>query len=166
VENCGEKFLRESSTLFDLIGSQLICCAFEAAFSDGHLTDALRLIGSEVTVDKRVKKKLLLVLSSWKEQYASDPSMSLIAGLYKQCRISERREKERYNLMGLTHETERKAAVKMQEKEEKRLAKEKARLEEEERRKNKNKPKRVPFNFERVSALASINPPGLIHRAG
>ena len=48
--------------------------------------------------------------------------MALIAGLYKQCRISERREKERYNLMGLTHETERKAA-KTQEKEEKRLAK-------------------------------------------
>ncbi|RXW22559.1 hypothetical protein EST38_g3297 [Candolleomyces aberdarensis] len=121
----------------------------EAAFSDGHLTDALKLIGFEATVDKRVKKKLLLVLSSWKEQYADDPSMALIAGLYKQCRISERKEKERYNLMGLTHEMDKKTTTKMQEKEEKRLAKEKARLEEEERRKNKNKPKRVPFNFER-----------------
>ena len=79
--------------------------------------------------------------------------MALIAGLYKQCRISERREKERYNLMGLTHETEKKPSAKMQEKEEKRLAKEKARLEEEERRKNKNKPKRGPFNFEKVRAI-------------
>ncbi|KAF6766616.1 hypothetical protein DFP72DRAFT_26129 [Ephemerocybe angulata] len=129
VENCSPKFL--------------------AAFSDGTLTEALRLIGSDITVNKRVKKKLLLVLGSWKEQYASDPSMSLVAGLYKQCRVSERREQNLYDLVGLNVEEEKKRIEKQKKKEEKLALKERARKEEEERRKNKNKPKRVPFNFER-----------------
>ena len=114
------------------------------------------MIGADVTVNKRVKKKLVLVLSSWKEQYASEPSMALVAGLYKQCRVAEKREQNLYDLVGLNHEEEKRAVRKQEEKEERRkakeAAKEKARKEEEERRRNKNKTKRVPFNFERVSA--------------
>lgn len=131
----------------------LLC--YLVAFSDGTLTDALRLIGADITVNKRVKKKLVLVLSSWKEQYASEPSMSLVAGLYKQCRVAEKHEKHLYDMVGLDHAAEKKIVEKEERKKaraaEKEAAKERARREEEERRRNKNKPKRVPFNFERVS---------------
>lgn len=80
--------------------------------------------------------------------------MSLVAGLYKQCRVAEKREQHLYDMVGLNHAEEKKAVEKEERKKarlaEKEAAKEKARREEEERKRNKNKPKRVPFNFEKV----------------
>ncbi|KAG5719666.1 Protein lsb5 [Termitomyces sp. T112] len=65
VENCGAKFT--------------------SSFADGHLTDAIKNLSADHTVDKKVRKKLIAVLASWQEQFKSDSSMSAVAGLYKQC---------------------------------------------------------------------------------
>ncbi|KAG6877876.1 hypothetical protein C0993_002877 [Termitomyces sp. T159_Od127] len=65
VENCGAEFT--------------------SSFADGHLTDAIRNLSADYNADKKVRKKLMAVLASWQEQFKSDPSMSVLAGLYKQC---------------------------------------------------------------------------------
>jgi len=140
VENCGKSFQMTVS-------------------GDGQLTDALKLIGSDAIGNKRVKKKLVLLLSAWREQYKDDPAMAYFANLYKQCRVSERRnvDSEVYNLLGTptTDEDPRKAekAKAKEEKEEKKRAKAKAKADEETRRReaaaNATRTKRAMFNFER-----------------
>ncbi|KAJ7631181.1 hypothetical protein FB45DRAFT_559037 [Roridomyces roridus] len=141
VENCGHKF--------------------QTTFADGQLTDALKHLANDSFTDKKVKKKLLLVLASWHDQFKSDPSMSIVAGLYKQPKPTQ--HSQNLNTMGLPdpealdREAKRKAA-----KLEKEQAKEKERLAELERRRlekeRKNRPKRAPFDFEkeRPMVLASI----------
>src|SRR5260221_12439825 len=52
-------------------------------FQDGNLTDALKNLASDTDADKRVKKKLLLVLLAWDEQYKDDPNMNFVAGELK-----------------------------------------------------------------------------------
>ncbi|KAL1697577.1 hypothetical protein GGG16DRAFT_41729 [Schizophyllum commune] len=132
VENCGQKFQR--------------------TFADGQLTDALRHLATDPMTDKKVKKKLLLVLASWHEQFKGDPSMNMVANLYKQYRPTERRTVESDPVYGVqlqrAREKEEAKAAARREKEE---AKERRRKEEEEeraRRKQKNRPRRAPFNFE------------------
>ncbi|KAG6879864.1 hypothetical protein C0992_010533 [Termitomyces sp. T32_za158] len=70
VENCGAKFT--------------------SSFADGKLTDAIKNLSADYTTDKKVRRKLLAVLASWQEQFKSDPSMSVLSGLYRQC-VRERR---------------------------------------------------------------------------
>ncbi|KAL1748994.1 hypothetical protein HDZ31DRAFT_79333 [Schizophyllum fasciatum] len=142
VENCGQKFQR--------------------TFADGQLTDALRHLASDPMTDKKVKKKLLLILASWNEQFKGDPSMNTVANLYRQHRPTERRSMDvdpvyKVELQRQREKEQARAAAK-REKEE---AKEKRRKEEEEeraRRKNKNRPRRAPFNFEqeKPKVLSSI----------
>jgi hypothetical protein len=145
VENCGQKF--------------------QSTFADGHLTDTLKTLASDPAVDKRVKKKLTLVLGSWKEQYKDDPSMSVVAGLYRQCIGEGKRlsQKDVAHLIGVDTSAEDKRRQEKQE------AKQKAKLEAKQERARReqealkqeatrNKPKRAPFNFEqeKPKVLASI----------
>jgi len=136
VENCGQKF--------------------QSSFADGHMTDALKNLANDSGADKRVKKKLLMVLGSWREQYKDDPSMSVVAGLYRQCRGPGPRinQEELSNLMGLSLPTEEKKRTdKHEAKKKAKLEKERAKKEEEDRQK-----KRLPFDFEKDKSkvLSSI----------
>ncbi|KAF8898967.1 hypothetical protein BD779DRAFT_1795515 [Infundibulicybe gibba] len=144
VENCGHRF--------------------QTTFADGQLTDALKHISSDSNADKRVKKKLLLILGSWRDQFKSDPSMSLVAGLYKQCRGGRRlSQQELGHLVGLPgaepdHKNEREEAKKAA-KREKELARERERQEEAGRRSEGGRNRsRMLFNFEKdkPKVLASI----------
>lgn len=151
VENCGQRF--------------------QATFADSQLTDALKNLASDPSTDKKVYKKLLLVLGSWRDQFKGDPSMTLVAGLYKQCRGEGRRlsQQEVAHMVGISPTAEDKKKTEREQKEEaKRKAKqekqenEKRRREEEERRRKErtegNKPKRAlfPFEKEKPKVLTSI----------
>jgi hypothetical protein len=146
VENCGHKF--------------------QTTFADGQLTDALKHLATDLGTDHKVKKKLLSVLASWHNQFKTDPSMTLVAGLYRQCRPVDRRSQQQtpdadfekmFSRMGggggdasTSAEYERKR----KEEEEKQLAKKKAKEEkskkaEEEAKRKKNTLKRQPFDFEK-----------------
>ncbi|KAF9015593.1 hypothetical protein BDQ17DRAFT_1229348 [Cyathus striatus] len=140
VENCGQKF--------------------QSTFADGQLTDALRHLAADPYTDKRVKKKLMLVLLSWQNEFKDDPTMSLVANLYKQCKGGN--QQDIGQIIGIPSPDDKRKAEKEEAKKKARLEKEEARertrKEEEERRMNKTKPKRVPFDFEKdkPKVLASI----------
>ncbi|PFH54863.1 hypothetical protein AMATHDRAFT_134726 [Amanita thiersii Skay4041] len=126
VENAGPKFHGKPPT-----------------FSDGQLIEVFKQLNVEHSTDKRVRKKLTLILSSWRDQYSSDPSMSLFAGLHNQCRGDGRRhtEQELAHLAGLNlpeYKREReKEEAKMRAKREKK---------EQERRRLSG---RTPFNLDK-----------------
>lgn len=131
-----------------------------ASFADAQLTDAIKSLASDPSTDPKVKKKLLSVLISWHSQFKDDPSMSLVAGLYLQCRPSrqninagsighhdealERRKREERERKEKKEEDKRKAKLAKEEE------KAKQRREEELRRKRASQPRRRPFNFEEV----------------
>lgn len=120
------------------------------------MTDALKNLSNDSGADKRVKKKLLIVLGSWREQYKDDPSMANVAGLYKHCRGEGRRidQQEMSNLMGLNLSEEEKKRIEKQEaKKQAKLEKAQRRKKEEEDRHNK---KRVPFDFEKVNSAVVV----------
>ncbi|KAK0455974.1 hypothetical protein EV421DRAFT_1895243 [Armillaria borealis] len=135
VENCGDKF--------------------KTSFADGQLTDALKHLASDSYADKRVKKKLVLVLKSWHEQFQSDPSMSMFSNLYSQTVRDRPHVTDTYLDPEVQQRKVEEAKRKAQEKAE---AKERQKLEEEKRKKNKPKPKRAPFDFEKEKpkVLSSI----------
>jgi hypothetical protein len=145
-----------------------------ATFADGQLTDALKHLATDSGTDPKVKKKLLSVLASWHSQFKTDPSMTLVAGLYRQYRpATDRRSRQQtgdndveqlFMRMGIpstssgnvgtTDEKGRK------EKEEKELAKRKAkeakesaRKAEEDAKRKKTRSRRQPFDFEKVSVI-------------
>lgn len=137
-----------------------------ATFADSQLTDALKHLASDPGTDKRVYKKLLMVLGSWRDQFKTDPSMTLVAGLYKQCRGEGRRlsQQEVAHLIGIPPAVEDKKKTEREQKEEvKRKAKqekqenERRRREEEERlqreRTEGNQTRRSRFQFEKVHSL-------------
>ncbi|KII94112.1 hypothetical protein PLICRDRAFT_36348 [Plicaturopsis crispa FD-325 SS-3] len=149
VENCGHKF--------------------QTTFADGQLTDALKTLAQDPGTDHKVKKKLIAVLASWNNQFKNDPSMTLVAGLYKQCRPADRRSvPPDLSLFAPDPETVRrqleKEEAKKKAKAEKEEAKERARREEEEARKRREREKRnkgktrAPFDFEKEkpNVLSSI----------
>lgn len=113
------------------------------------MTDALKNLSNDSGADKRVKKKLLIVLGSWREQYKDDPSMSNVAGLYKHCRGEGRRieQQEMANLVGLNVSEEEKRRTEKQE------AKKKAKLERAKKEEDRHNKKRVPFDFEKVNPV-------------
>lgn len=121
---------------------------------DAQLTDALRLVGGDPSGNKRVKRKLLFLLTAWREQYKDDLPMAYFANLYKHCRVSDRKHHdELYNLLGSPNvQEDLRRAEKVKAKEEKRAAKERARAEEEKRAAN-SRTRRAPFDFARVSLL-------------
>lgn len=137
--------------------------SYPGTFSDGHMTDTLKALASDPGVDRRVKKKLTLVLGSWREQYKDDPAMSVIAGLYRQCIGEGKRLSQRdvAHLIGMpdTSAEEKRRQEKQEAKQKAKLEakQEKARREQEAllQEARKNKSKRAPFNFEQVRILAS-----------
>ncbi|KAI0651985.1 hypothetical protein C8Q79DRAFT_997182 [Trametes meyenii] len=138
---------------------------FQTSFADHQLTDALKNLAADPLADHKVKKKLSSVLAAWHLQFKDDPSMTLVAGLYKECKVAtanrasmDRRAVDNINA-GLNIDTEfierkkREEEAKKKREEEKRKAKEEKerRKREEEERKRKAaqpKPKRKPFVFE------------------
>ncbi|EIM92246.1 uncharacterized protein STEHIDRAFT_46841 [Stereum hirsutum FP-91666 SS1] len=140
VENCGTKF--------------------QTTFADGHFTDAIKQLSTDPSTDPKVRKKLIAVLASWHNQFKDDRSMTIVAGLYRQCRPddSAKRQSQLNHQAALERESEHERKRK-EEKAAKEDAKRKARMEkeaekerirkaEEDRKRSKNKPKRKPFNFE------------------
>lgn len=133
-----------------------------AACMDDHLIDALRQLAVDPIADTKVKKKLLSMLASWSVQFKNDPSLSTIAGLYRQARPIDRRSHTRsesadapfHRAAGLSP-TPDKDSAKRRAKQEKEEAKERARKAEEEARQHRNRPRRAPFNFEAVSVVPS-----------
>lgn len=112
------------------------------------------------------------MLAAWHLQFKDDPSMTLVANLYKQCKVAhstrvstDRRALDNVNAgLGVDAEyIERKKKedeARKRREEEKRKAKEdKARrkVEEEERKRKAAQPKtkRKPFNFEQVRTVDS-----------
>ncbi|KAJ7170100.1 hypothetical protein C8R46DRAFT_1091114 [Mycena filopes] len=144
VENCGHKF--------------------QTTFADGQLTDTLKHLANDPSTDKKVKKKLILILGSWADQFKSEPSMSAVAGLYKQTRHDRHERTHHLETLGLpdVDAIERESKKKAKAKEERSQAKAKLRQDEVDRRRRekerKNKPKRAPFDFEKEKplVLASI----------
>ncbi|PBL00503.1 hypothetical protein ARMGADRAFT_1006695 [Armillaria gallica] len=140
VENCGDKF--------------------KTSFADGQLTDALKHLASDSYADKRVKKKLVLVLKSWHEQFQSDPSMTMFSNLYSQTVRDRPHVTDTYLdpevQQRKVEEAKRKAQEKAEAKERQKLEEEKRK--EEKRKKNQPKPKRAPFDFEKEKpkVLSSI----------
>ncbi|KAI0375132.1 seryl-tRNA synthetase [Pilatotrama ljubarskyi] len=138
---------------------------FQTSFADHQLTDALKNLASDPATDSKVKKKLASVLAAWHLQFKDDPSMALVANLYKQCRVAQanrasmdRRTIESVNAgLGLGSDylerKKREEEARKKREEEKRKAKEekeRRKREEEERKRKAAQPrtKRKPFNFE------------------
>ncbi|KAI0361468.1 seryl-tRNA synthetase [Trametes cingulata] len=137
----------------------------DTSFADHQLTDALKNLAADPATDTKVKKKLAAVLAAWHLQFKDDPSMALVANLYKQCRVAhatrvstDRKTIESVNAgLGLGSDyLERKKKeeeARKKREEEKRKAKEekeRRKREEEERKRRAAQPKtkRKPFNFE------------------
>ena len=163
VENCGHKF--QGIQIFAFV-SHPHSYAEIATFADSQLTDALKHLASDPGTDKRVYKKLLMVLGSWRDQFKNDSSMTLVAGLYKQCRGEGRRisQPEMAHLIGIPPVVENKKKIEREQKEDaKRKAKQEKqenegrRREEEERlrreRTEGNNSSRSRFQFEKVQFL-------------
>ncbi|KAJ6503307.1 hypothetical protein C8R47DRAFT_197970 [Mycena vitilis] len=137
VENCGHKF--------------------QTTFADGQLTDTLKNLANDSNTDKKVKKKLLLVLASWQDQFKTDSSMTIVAGLYKQVRHDRTERSHQLETLGLPDVEALEREAKKKAKQEREQAKERQRLEEAERRRKekerKNRPKRAPFDFQKEKPL-------------
>ncbi|OSD03205.1 seryl-tRNA synthetase [Trametes coccinea BRFM310] len=136
---------------------------FQTSFADHQLTDALKNLAADPGTDPKVKKKLASVLAAWHLQFKDDPSMTLVANLYKQCKIAHthRVTSDHQNIInaGLGPDTEylerkrKEEEARKKREEEKRKAKEekeRRKREEEERKRKASQPKtkRKPFNFE------------------
>jgi len=134
--------------------------AYLATFADGQLTEAIRNLASDPSTDMKIKKKLLSVLASWNDQFKSDPSMSIVVNLYRQCRPADARRRANVDQdvsQARDDEYDRKREEKIAKEEAKRRQKlekeaQRARLrqEEESKRKRVKDKSRKPFNFEEV----------------
>lgn len=145
-----------------------------ASFADSQLTDAIRMLAQDASTDPKVKKKLLAVLASWHAQFKDDPSMSLVANLYRQSKSSDAQARTRAEGLVLStggveydsefiekkrreerEKRERKEEEKRKSREHKEAEKARLKAEEEARRKKAAQPKskRKPFNFEQVSSI-------------
>ncbi|KAH7885985.1 hypothetical protein F5I97DRAFT_1181971 [Phlebopus sp. FC_14] len=129
---------------------------FQTTCMDDQLIDAVKHLASDPLTETKVKKKLLSVLASWNTQFKDDPSMSTVAGLYRQCRPPDRRSLGNNSgpfdggaSLSERKEKEEKEAAKRRAKQEKEEAKERARKAEEDARRKKSRPQRAPFNFEK-----------------
>ena len=125
-----------------------------AACMDDQLVDAIKHLASDPTADTKVRRKLLSILASWNNEFKNDPSLSTIAGLYRQCRRSHARSESADAQIRSTPND--KDVAKKRAKQD---AKERARKAEEEARQKKNRPRRASFNFEAVSITPARSPP-------
>jgi hypothetical protein len=131
-----------------------------ATFADVQLTDVIKNLGTDPSTDPKVKRKLMSVLASWNNQFKSDPSMALVAGLFQQCCVGESTIDMRLlDSMGLVDLSNVK---KKQEKEQAKKAKREKELAMKELRKRKMEGaadhRGPPFDFEKVTG----NSPSLI----
>ncbi|KAJ6520045.1 hypothetical protein C8R45DRAFT_953693 [Mycena sanguinolenta] len=137
VENCGHKF--------------------QTTFADGQLIDTIKHLANDQMTDKKVKKKLVLVLVSWQDQFKSEPSMASLSGLYKQVRHDREERTEKLQVAALPDPEALEREARRKAKQERERAKEQQRLDEAERRRKekerKNRPKRAPFDFEKERPL-------------
>ena len=143
-----------------------------ATFADGQLTDALKHLATDSGTDPKVKKKLLSVFASWHSQFKADPSMTLVAGLYRQYRPADRRSRQQdseveqlFSKMGVgvkagvnagmavDHEKREKELAKRRAKE----AKGNAKRAEEDAKRKKTRSRRQPFDFEKVRIILQIS---------
>ncbi|KAJ7675390.1 hypothetical protein B0H17DRAFT_135122 [Mycena rosella] len=128
---------------------------FKSTFADDQLIDALKHLAGDHGTDRKVKKKLLLVLASWAQD--RDPSMAMLAGLYKQSKGDRHERTQQLDNLGLPDVEALEREAKRKAKLEREQAKEAQRLEEAERRRKekerKNRPKRAPFDFEKEKPL-------------
>lgn len=131
-----------------------------ASFADSHLTDAMKQMASDSTTDKRVKKKLMHVLASWQSQFKGDSSMSLVAGLYRQCNRASKglSFEELAPLAGLSvnegKKKEAKEEARKKAQREKEEARERVKKEEQQRLSGRSaRGTRTAFNFEKVLIL-------------
>jgi hypothetical protein len=134
------------------------------------LTDTIKQLATDHTADPAVRKKVLIVLASWKRQFQDDPKMKLVASLFDQCRPSTHRKSADYAVQPVVseeyaarerereQEKEEREAAKREKEEAKRRAKREKEEERERRNKNMRRPKRKPFDFEqeKPQVLASI----------
>ncbi|KAJ7246301.1 hypothetical protein B0H12DRAFT_1126609 [Mycena haematopus] len=128
-----------------------------ATFADGQLVETIKHLANDQMTDKKVKKKLLLVLASWQDQSKSEPSMANLAGLYKQVRHDREERTQNLQAMALPDVEAIEREARRKAKQEREQAKERQRLEEAERRRKekerKSRPKRAPFDFEKEKPL-------------
>lgn len=120
---------------------------------------------SDFDTDKRVKKKLLLVMSAWNEQYKDDPNMHFVAGILKHYGGSivgrtpsggptgpsqgattapVQDDLTRMGLMNGDKEKKKNLDILTE------LSRSERTKEKKEQKKKKQQNQRVPFNFERV----------------
>lgn len=138
-------------------------CAWELTphsetFADDQLTDAIKHLASDSGTDPKVRRKLIGVLASWNREFQGNPSMALVANLYKSVPHSVSTSHAKVAYTGVieqeTDYEKRRREEREQKEETKRKAKEakaeeKRKKEEEMRQKTvRDKRKRTPFNFE------------------
>jgi len=127
-----------------------------ATFADGHLTDALKHLACDTTTDPKVRKKVIAVLASWHNQFKSDPSMALVAGLIKECRATDRGLSDATMALGAMglydiSEIEKKKAEKEEAKKAKKEKEKAKRQEDKRKRERETELRRPPFVFAKVS---------------
>lgn len=54
-------------------------------FADIKLVERIKYIANSVTSDAGVRRKLMLILLSWRRHFTHDPSMVYVTSLYSQC---------------------------------------------------------------------------------
>jgi flagellar biosynthesis GTPase FlhF len=122
-------------------------------FVDGYLTDVLRNMSNDPTIEQKVKKKLMRVLAAWHVQYKDDPSMKTVANLYKHSK-SDANAVRRPEPQSPKEDEVEAAKRKSKEEAQRKAGEEAERLKKEKKKKRegagKSKTKRKPFNFEEV----------------
>lgn len=58
---------------------------FQVTFANDQLVERLKYMAADPLCDEGVRKKLMLLLLGWSRQFAKDPKMQLVAGLYVAC---------------------------------------------------------------------------------
>ncbi|WFC95720.1 hypothetical protein MBRA1_002374 [Malassezia brasiliensis] len=58
---------------------------YQRKFADERLVERIKYIANSVTSDAGVRRKLMLILLSWRRHFMHEPSMALVTSLYGQC---------------------------------------------------------------------------------
>lgn len=124
------------------------------------MIDCIRSVAASSYTDKRVQKKLKLVLLSWNEQFKGEPSMRNVAELHTVFRDRDRRMDDAFFSAPKSprEDKRREEEERRREEEERRRAEKEERKRQKETTKQKPRQKRQPFNFEqeKPKVLASI----------
>lgn len=58
---------------------------FQVTFANDQLVERIKYMAGDPLCDEKVKRKLMSILKSWSSQFAKDPKMHTVAGLYVAC---------------------------------------------------------------------------------